>query len=227
MKQESGFDKTGHTVISTDADRQDDIVRAMTPDCLPPEESAKVPDVCKVSEHDTGVGGGVRQVSRRSKVKVVPLRQEDVAGAKVSGVRNRMMIIVVVALCIVLGFVIIKSKGPGADGQAKSPETAVTGGKESGRVTNASLAWKIPQLIKSARDITGAAADVPQLPDTPLLSDISVSGIIVYGNKSMAAIIDATLVKAGDVVDGVTVYKITQDSVVFEKDGVRWVRQVK
>jgi hypothetical protein len=231
MKQESGFNKTDHVIVSGQTQRQDGIGQTMTPDCLSPEVSDNAPDVCKVTESDTGGPADARQ-AKRSKVKVIPMRQEDVDAGQVSSGRNRMMIGFVIVLSVVLGFIIMRSMGFGRGQQAKSSETDGSDVKKVTAVTKAQVVWNVPGLIKSARDITMPAevAELPdtgELADTPKLPDILVSGIIVYSNNNISAIIDGGLVIAGDVVDGVKVYKITEDSVEFEKDGVRWVRQVK
>ncbi len=219
MKQESGYNKTDYSIIADDK-WQDGVEQTMTPDCLPGEVSGDVSDV----GIDTGVN--VALASSRGKVKVIPLRQEDVYADQVGGGRKRMMIGFVVALSIVLGFIIMRSSGFSVGGQ---PDLSVTDGQaesKAGAVTEAAINWKIPGLIKDARDIT-RPVEIPELPQVPQSSDISVSGIIAYSNDNISAMIGDRLVKAGDVVEGVVVYKITEDSVVFEKDGVRWVRKVE
>jgi type II secretory pathway component PulC len=65
------------------------------------------------------------------------------------------------------------------------------------------------------------------LPAPEDLPQLSVRGIVVFNNNSKSAIVGDMIVKEGDTVKGVKIYEITTDSVVFEKDGVRWLRGVE
>jgi hypothetical protein len=227
MKQESGINKISQSTIHDDDARQDRIGQAMTPDSHSPGVSGSVSDVCNVPESSVVAEVAPVQASKRSKVKVIPLRKEDIDAGQVSTGRNRMMIGLVVVLGIVMGFIIMKSMGSSARRAEKSAAADVSVAKNDGIVTTASINWNLPGLIKSARDVTRAAAEIPETPDVPQLQDVSVSGIIVYSNNDMSAIIGDQIYKIGDVVEGAVVYKILKDSVVFEMDGIRLVKNVE
>jgi hypothetical protein len=52
-----------------------------------------------------------------------------------------------------------------------------------------------------------------------------VSGI-AYSENHALAFIDDKMISEGGVIDGVTVFKIHEDAVEFEKDGKRWTQKV-
>jgi hypothetical protein len=220
MKQESDYNKTDYSIIADDK-RQDGVEQTMTPDCLPGDVSGDVPAVGT----GAGIGVNVAEACQSGKVKVIPLRQEDVDADQVGSGRKRTMIGFVVALSIVLGFIIMRSSGFSVGRQSDLPAADAQAESKSPTVTGAAINWKIPGLIKDARDITRPA--IAELPQVPQSSDISVSGIVAYSDGNISAMIDDRLAKAGDVVEGVMVYKITEDFVVFEKNGVRWVKKVE
>ena len=49
---------------------------------------------------------------------------------------------------------------------------------------------------------------------------------IAYSKSHALAFIDDKMVSEGDIIDGVTVFKIHEDTVEFEKDGKRWTQKV-
>ena len=60
----------------------------------------------------------------------------------------------------------------------------------------------------------------------PAGGNVVVRGI-VWSEDNPAAIIGTQVIYQGQVVDGVAVVKINQDSVEFEKDGQTWVQKVE
>lgn len=53
-----------------------------------------------------------------------------------------------------------------------------------------------------------------------------VTGILYAGSES-SAIIDGHILRNNDTFNGVTIFKVNQFSVDFEKDGVRWSQRVQ
>lgn len=53
-----------------------------------------------------------------------------------------------------------------------------------------------------------------------------VTGIIYAGNES-SAIVSGQILRNGDILDGVTVFKVNQFSVEFEKNGIQWSQRVQ
>ena len=49
---------------------------------------------------------------------------------------------------------------------------------------------------------------------------------IAYSESHALAFVNDKMVSEGDVVDGVTVFKIHEDTVEFEKSGTRWTQKV-
>ena len=218
MKQESGYKKTGQSMIADGHKLDGQVGESMTPEiCLSKSISAT----------------GCVNKSKPGKGKVIPLRQEDIGSLDGSAKRKRVMIGLVVLMSIVLALIIIRPTGM-PFGKVEKPQN--TDGFVAGKVEKGSsvpIAWKVPGAIgNDVRDITGSFSEKNELlkpvelPKPAELPQIMVSGIVVYNNNRMSAIIGDELVKVGDVVKGAKVYTITSDSVVFEINGVRWSKTV-
>lgn len=80
-----------------------------------------------------------------------------------------------------------------------------------------------PKETKSSPNngITGAVKTVTAAP-----GELVIKGII-YSQAKSSVLIGETIVKEGDVVDGVKVIKIYQDKVDLERDGVKWTQRAK
>ena len=53
-----------------------------------------------------------------------------------------------------------------------------------------------------------------------------VTGILYAGDES-SAIVDGQILRNGDLLNGVTIFKVHRFSVEFEKDGIRWQQRVQ
>jgi len=209
MKHESGFKKTGQAVITEGHNLQSQIDQTMS------------------SQSGSGKSmpaGRTGTSPKPAKGKVIPLRQEDIDLSGGGAKKRRLMIGLVVVLSIVMGLIITRSMGITFSGGQK-PKKADSR-LEMKNIDNDSasmVTWKVPDKISnSVRDITKSMKKEPELSEPEDLPQLSVRGIVVYNNNSKSAIVGDMIVKVGDTVKGVKIYKITADSVVFEKDGVRW-----
>jgi len=214
MKHESGFKKTGQTVITEGHNLQSQIDQTMSQQ----SGSGKSMSV-----------GRAGTSPKPAKGKVIPLRQEDIDLSGGGAKKRCLMIVLVVVLCGVLGLIITRSMGiTFADGQKPKKADSRVEMKNIDNDSASMVIWKVPDKISnSVRDITKSMIKEPELPEPEDLPQLSVRGIVVYNNNSKSAIVGDMIVKVGDTVKGVKIYNITADSVVFEKDGVRWSKGVE
>jgi len=161
------------------------------------------------------------------KRKVIPLRQEEINLSDGEAKRKRLMMGLVLVLGIVLGFILLRPSGN--ESNTGMPDN--TGNSSNKNVISESEVagiWKVPEKISgSVRDITKSSKSKSEYAVPSDLPRLKVRGIVVYTDDNKSAIIEDMIVKIGDVIKGVKVYKITSDSVVFEKDGVRWTEYVE
>jgi hypothetical protein len=216
MKEESGFQKIGHTIISEGKSQEDETRQSIIP--------AAAQDASKAKASVSKPGVGKARVSKSGKPKVIPLRQEDIEAGTVSAGRNRMMWVLVVVLGAAMGFVVMRSMKTSKLRRQRRTAAGMLAIKNETAATQTPIMWKVPKEIgDSVRDVTGSAVVDFKLPKKDKLPDILVSGIVVYSDENKSAIIGDRIVKVGDVIDGVIVHEITNDSVVFEKDEIRWI----
>jgi hypothetical protein len=212
MKRESGFRKIGESMVAEGYKLDAQVGGSMTPK----DNLGK-----SILAH-----GGIKKAGP-AKGKVIPLRQEDIKSLDGSGTRKRVMVGLVIIMSVVLALILVRPTGLLSGGEKNPQKTGVIAPSEVKKDTPASVIWKVPGAIgKGVRDITGSFGKKSELPKPPELPQLVVSGIVVYNNKKMSAIIGDEIVKVGDVVKGVKIYSITFDSVVFEMDGVRWAKKV-
>jgi hypothetical protein len=169
-----------------------------------------------------------------------PSRQQQVSEklfapkAGVSAARQKVMVLLIPILAIILIFLFrqVLSKPP--------HKTKGDDAKDAGVAVLANPAgvidWKVPDpLPPITRDPTKlpAQSDAPP-PDeepnepveTPKIKLINV-GTIVFSRDKASAIVNGRIVHDGDIVNGVTIVRIDQDSIQCEKDGEKWVEKVR
>lgn len=214
MKHESGFIKTAQAIVTEGQNMQSQIDKTMS------------------SQSGSGKSmpaGRAGTSPKPVKGKVIPLRQEDIDSGGGGVKKRRFMIVLGVVLSAVMGLIITRSMGITFAGGQK-PKKA-DGRVEMNNIDNDSASiviWKVPEKISNGvRDITKSVEKEPELPEPGDLPQLSVRGIVVFNNSNKSAIVGDMIVKEGDTVKGVKIYEITTDSVVFEKDGVRWSRGVE
>lgn len=216
MKQESGFKKSGHA-ISESHNLQSVVEQSMSP--------FSVADATTAFANKSDIASS--KVSMGGKRKVIPLRLEDIDACDGGAGRTRTSICLVVVLSFVLGFIIMRSLGLFADAEPLTVGDLVGAKKEPG-VAQTLIAWDVPDDIgEGGRDITKSGKVAAKLLNVPQMPDFSVSVIIVYSDSNKSAIIGDLTVRVGDVIDGVKICMITDDSVEFEKDGVRWIVNIE
>ena len=129
----------------------------------------------------------------------------------------------------------------------ESPSNVTTVDNQNSTVENKQVKWwvlALPVLVLmfiiaayflNAPVIAGAEAEKAWL-DDPVLPKAStpskrspnkrfVSGIAYSKNHALAFINDK-MISEGGVIDGITVFKIHEDTVEFEKNGKRWTQKV-
>ena len=78
--------------------------------------------------------------------------------------------------------------------------------------------WRDAPVLLAASTSSGQSPD--KFPDKGRVSSIA------YSESHAIAFINDKLVSEGGVIDGVTVFKIHEDTVEFEKNGKRWTQKV-
>jgi hypothetical protein len=146
--------------------------------------------------------------------------------------RQKAMVILVPILAIVMIFVFrqVLSTSPRKTKGATEDETLIAAGAKSGQ----DIDWQIPEpLPATMRDPiklgdqssangsepNGAAAE-------PTASDIDVRDIIFSKDKP-SAFVNGRIVYVGDKIRDATVVRINRDSVEFEKDGKKWIQNIR
>lgn len=213
MKHESGFKKTGQAIVTEGQNPQSQVGKTMS------------------SQNCSGKSMQTEQAGtspKPAKGKVIPLRQEDIDSGEGGAKKRRLMIGLIIVLSGVLGLIIVRSMGITFSGDQKPKKADSRVEMNDGSVLPPSAIWKVPDKISnSVRDVTKSMKKEPELPDPEDLPQFAVRGIVVYDNNSKSAIVGNMIVKVGDTVKGVKIYKITTDSVEFEKDGVRWSKSIE
>jgi hypothetical protein len=153
----------------------------------------------------------------------------------VNPTRQKAMVILVPILAIVMIFVFrqVLSTSPRKTLGA-TDKTLVTAGPQSGQ----EIDWQVPApLPATMRDplkfpeVTPASNAEPN--ESPAVaSATSKTGVIdvrdvIYSKDKPSAFMNGRIVYVGDKVHGITVVQINRDSVEFEKDGKRWVQNVR
>jgi len=146
--------------------------------------------------------------------------------------RQKAMVILVPILAIVMIFVFrqVLSTSPRKTKGATEDETLVAAGVKSGQ----DIDWRIPDpLPETMRDPikigdqssangaepNGAAAE-------PTTGDIDVRDIIFSKDKP-SAFVNGRIVYIGDKIHDATVVRINRDGVEFEKDGKKWIQNIR
>jgi hypothetical protein len=132
--------------------------------------------------------------------------------------KQKAMTVLVGVFAIVLVVVLVNViKPPKRAGAASTADQQVSG--QSG---NTKIEWVMPEEIELKRNpmkFSGVSRVTQQ-------GDILVSGII-DGDQPMAIVSGGRILEVGDVIEGLTVTKITSESVEFETaDGEKLVRKV-
>lgn len=153
----------------------------------------------------------------------------------VSPTRQRAMVIMIPILAIIMIFAFrqVLSKAPSQTEGAGTDDVPLVAHIDTGH----EIDWKIPEPI------TVISRDPIKLPDegdkqnpqqpeqNETTGQINTETIIVrdivFSKDKPSAVIGSKIVYVGDVINGVTILKIGQDTVEFEKDGQRWEQNVR
>jgi len=150
--------------------------------------------------------------------------------------KQKAMVIMIPVLAIIMIFAFrqVLSKSPRKTKGTEADNTPIVSKKDTGH----EIDWVVPEPIKIV------TMDPVQIPDESNTQNENQSteqngtantenqGVliikdIVYSKDKPSAVIGSRIVYIGDTVNGMTVIKIDQDSVEFEKDGERWEQNVR
>lgn len=213
MKHESGINKAGQN-----GDEGGNNLLSMIGNTIPPGGS----------QDKAGSVKSATQDHKRGKAKVIPLRQEDVNLSNADAKRKRVMMGLVVVLSIVFGFILLRPSGTDLNISEKPQKTGSLADKNIISKSAVASIWNVPDKVsEGVRDITKSGGSQSESVNHSSLPELQVRGIVVYNDDKKSAIIGDMIVKVGDVIKGVKIYMITTDSVVFEKDGVKWTEYVE
>jgi hypothetical protein len=108
---------------------------------------------------------------------------------------------------------------------AKGPKQNKKDGQNAAVAFDGSIKWEFPPLYpENARDPTVFGRATVTTEET---TDKLVVKGIVYSEDNPCAVIGERICFAGDVIDGVTIVKINQNSVEFSKDNEKWIQRVE
>jgi hypothetical protein len=157
--------------------------------------------------------------------------------------RQKKMAILVGALVLVLGVVMFFLYGPPS--KSGSTTTTPTTKKTAPTVTKVVSAWPTPEPYPvTLRDPMSYEFpdDTPPEPEpkdpgpvevdpgpvvvTPTLPDLEVTAIMQSDSGNLA-MVNGFLLGEGEVVSGAKVVSIEAERVVFELEGIRWVKELK
>lgn len=146
------------------------------------------------------------------------------------------MAVSVLVLFITLVFVLIRVFGAPSRKTTRPQETEPEPVDTQVVVaSNNKIDWQIPTLypttirdpMKTASRVIVETTEPETEPEPePEPYKLIVKGI-VYSEDEPSAVIDTRVVREGETISGVTIIKINEDSVEFERDGERWKQKVE
>ncbi|HUT28318.1 MAG TPA: hypothetical protein VMX13_00895 [Sedimentisphaerales bacterium] len=170
----------------------------------------------------SGGGNLLERTYQLVRAKLFASKATEGAGRKKAAVALAPVLLVV--LIVVLGKVLPGPKG-GHEVVVNPAFSAAAGGSEL------QIDWQIPepypQTLRDPMQFGSVTRPQPG-PDGQEGTDgqLVVTGI-VYSKDNPTAVIGTQIVHINDEISGVTVAEISEDSVVFEKDGKRWTQKVR
>ncbi len=149
------------------------------------------------------------------------------SGVSTSTAKQKAMVVMMPLLFIVLIFML--SRG-GVFGTSAGRTEASTEDTAPGVVTagaNTKIDWEIPAPYPTTlRDpMRLVPVEIPQTEISKTI-ELIVKGIL-YSEDNPSAVIGNQIVHEGETIRGVSVIKISQDSVEFEMNGKRWTQKVR
>ncbi len=144
----------------------------------------------------------------------------------VNTARQKLMLILIPVLCVIFVFILMNVFRSPPRKTAKRPNAVKASVKTAN--SDGKINWEIPppypenmrdpmQLAQVTTSVETAGTEENQL---------TVKGI-VYSTDNPSAVIGTQIVHQGDKVSGVTILKISEDSVEFETDGKKWTQKVQ
>ena len=132
---------------------------------------------------------------------------------------------------MVFGVVLFVSLGGVGKTQAVAAET--TSGDQTTQIQTAKKTaqeWKRPEALP--QDLRNATSPVMMRSGTPQAEQIAESGAltvkgIVFSKNKPSAIVNNQILSEGQTFNGVTIIKITKESVEFEANEKRWTQFVQ
>jgi len=147
-----------------------------------------------------------------------------------STAKQKAMVVMMPLLFIVLIFMLFRGGvfGTSAGHTEASTEEAAPGVATAG--SNTEIEWEIPAPYPTTlRDpMRLVPVEIPQTGQTQTRKTIKliVKGIL-YSEDNPSAVIGNSIVHEGETIRGVSVIKISKDSVEFEMNGKRWTQKVR
>jgi hypothetical protein len=148
----------------------------------------------------------------------------------VSTTKQKAMVVMMPLLFIVLISMVLKGGVFGTSaGHTEAPvEDTASGGVTAG--ANTKIDWEIPAPYPTTlRDpMRLVQVEIPQTGQTETRKTIKliVKGIL-YSEDNPSAVIGNSIVHEGETIRGVSIIKISQDSVEFEMNGKKWTQKVR
>lgn len=150
----------------------------------------------------------------------------------VNPTRQKAMVILVPILAIVMIFVFrqVLSTSPRKTKGATEDEPLVTVGTKSSQEIDWQIPDPLPETMRDPIKIEDQSSvnvvEPNEAPAEPTTGDIDVRDIIFSKDKP-SAFINGRIVYIGDKVHDATVVRINRDGVEFEKDGKKWIQNIR
>ena len=190
---------------------------------IPERKVEPIPAISQPGVADVKVAGqekvrAPRKVSRRQKDRFFAPK------AAVSSSRQKAGIILFVVLLTALVIVLARPYLTSQKNSAVS-RTAAKTDADNPTGANIEIDWPMPQVYSA--DIPDPMQLSPEKPErVKTANDLVVRGIS-YSEDRRYAVIGTQTMQEGDTILGATIVEITPSSVVFEKDGKRWIQKVE
>jgi hypothetical protein len=131
-----------------------------------------------------------------------------------------LLIVTVVTLIAVIKGVSLYTANPGTADAADQTQTL-----------KAQLSSAQQKLESATAGVVAAMGQLDELGSSPVAAQSppaagGLLGSILYSNRHSSVVIDGAILHEGDIIHGVKVFKIREDTVELEKNGQRWQQNV-
>jgi hypothetical protein len=212
------------------------VVPAQQPKAVPVRQSKAIPtrqpkaDIDKIDKNVSKKSPTVKSTSQSFWQQIRNKLSKPKPGAGVSTTKQKATVVMIPLLFIVLIFMLFRGGVFGTSaGHIEAPvEEAASGVATAG--ANTKIDWEIPApyptTLRDPMRLGPVETDQTGQTETRKTIKLIVKGIL-YSEDNPSAVIGNSIVHEGETIRGVSIIKISQDSVEFEMNGKRWTQKVR